>query len=116
MNNAKFIVESPEEEPQRESNRQELLREQEAAHVRIIEALNQIASSDAWSTLKTLVFNEVAENLERRLMSEASKKDVDESELYRLQGQLVWARTYSSLEKLAERYRIQLTNIRKQLK
>lgn len=93
----------------------EHLREKEAQAVRIIEAIERIKDSEEWSSLKSLIFASLAENLEKKLKFEAEKMELDNPTIYRLQGQLLWARKYADLAKLAESYRIELSNIRKQL-
>src|SRR4051812_8320783 len=76
------------------------LRNRDSELVRIIEALGRLSNTKDWSTLKNYVFDGVTENLERRLASEASKMPLNDKEIYKLQGQLVWARKYSDLENL----------------
>lgn len=91
------------------------LREREAELVRLIEAIAQVELCDGWSTLKTYVFDGALESLEGRLTSEAGKSEVTTSELYRLQGQIQWAKKYADLGKLVNTYRLELSNVRKQI-
>jgi len=62
------------------------------------------------------VFDGIVPNLERQLMNETSKKEIDIAEVYRLQGQLMWAHKYADLKKFADGKRQQLENIKNQLK
>ncbi len=91
------------------------LRRREGEVVRIIEALKRIETSEDWSTLKTEVFDGVLDSLEGRLVSESKKPELNNPEIYRLQGQIQWAKKYANIAHLTESYRLELTRIRKQL-
>ena len=92
------------------------LRAKEANLMTIIESLKNIATNRDWMILQERIFNEVVENLEKRLLSEAKKRPLDEGEIYSLNGQLTWARKYADLNKMVKDYWNELTNVRKQLK
>lgn len=113
MNNSISIESALEEIP---PERTEWMRAREGTLVKIIESLGRLSVTDEWSTLKTEVFNGVVENLEKRLVSESSKMPLDTGKIYQLQGQLVWARRYANLDTLTDTFRLELTNIRNQLK
>lgn len=87
---------------------------EEARLVRIIEAIQGIESSKEWSTLKTEVFDNLANIIEKDLKTEAKKEDPDPKKLNRLSGELKWAEKFSDLQKLETSYRLQLLNVRKQ--
>ncbi len=91
------------------------LREREGTLARIIEALKQVEGSEAWSTLKTELFDGVLESLEGRLSAEAKKPQVDLPTIYRLQGQIQWAKKYADLAGLTDSYRLELQRIRQPL-
>lgn len=91
----------------------ELTREREAFLVRMIEAIGRISEDADWKILKTEIFEPVTKNLESRLMSEVRAEKINEPEIYRLQGQLVWARKYSNIETLKEVFKVELSNIKK---
>lgn len=105
-----------EDEPEIIEERTELLREREGVLVQVIEAFGYILESKEWSTLETHVFDGVLESLQKRMASESYKLPLDEKEIYKLQGQIAWAKKYSNLEDLANVFRLELTNIRNQLK
>ena len=109
MNNSQIVID---EEPDREAS----LAQRQGELVRIVEALRRVADSEDWDVLKELVFDGVLETLERQLKNEAQKAEVVTPELYRLQGQLVWARKYADLDKLAEFFKIQIEGIKSNLK
>lgn len=109
MNNALLTIDEPEV-----INKEPSLREEESKVVRIIEALNRVAQSSDWLTLKELIFDEVVDNLDKQISSEAKKDQINTTTLHRLQGQLVWAKKYADLESLTNFYRTRLIGIRKQ--
>lgn len=92
-----------------------ILRERKTELVKIIEAINKLAKNDSWQTLKEIVFDGLVESLQKRLRVECEKNELNAPEIYRLNGQLQWARRYSDLYKLAETYKIELNNITKKL-
>lgn len=113
-NNSKFALDqfSLEEKPRDISP---MLQEKESNLMNIIEALKNVSQSEDWRSLKNRIFDGVVEKLERDLLIEAKKDSPDNLVLARLNGQLVWAKKYADLDKMAEVFRIELTNIRKQL-
>ena len=110
MNNSQIEISEPEV-----FDAKSLLRDRASKLVRMIEAIERVAKSADWSILKAEIFEPVSANLERKLMSEVKKDEMNEPEIYRLQGQLVWARKYSKLEDLKEVFKVELTNIKKQI-
>lgn len=76
------------------------IRERKEHLVRLIEAITEVQSIPAWSTLKTEFDGEIAK-LNRFLLAEAKKKPINDAELYHLQGRIESAKKYS-LEKLYE--------------
>lgn len=109
MNNSITLEESPEVQDERIP----LLRARESELVKIIEALGRLSNTTEWSTLKSLVFDGVLENLEKRLASESHKMPLDDKAIYKLQGQILWAKRYSNLESLTNGFRTELINVRK---
>lgn len=109
MNNSKFAVDHN-LEVDRTLDKAPWLRMQETELIEIISAIEAIKGSNYWVTLKDKVFDGVLESLNRRISDEK-----DEKEIFRLQGQIVWAQKYCDFDKLAEAYRNQLIIIRKQL-
>lgn len=105
MNNS-FIKLEP-EIPQSEK-----LQEHEAKLIRVIEAIGVIKNSEAWSSLKTEVFDSLTVRLKRELLTEAKKEDPSSNKLNRIAGELKWAEKFSDLDKLEESQRIELKGIR----
>lgn len=98
-----------------EDNSEPRLRAEESRLVRIVEALQEVQSSKAWSSLKTEVFDNLVNVLEKGIKNEAKKEDPSPLKLNRLAGEVKWAERFSDLSKLENQYRGQLTNIRQQL-
>lgn len=113
MNNSKIALENLEEE--KEDNRLSFLQKQQGELAQLIETINQVEASEAWQKLKTLVLNNVVVSLERSLRFEAERLSINEPEIYRLQGQLVWARKYADLRTLVEWKKRELENIKNQI-
>ncbi len=111
MNNSKIALDNIEPE-----DRDSFLQRQRGEYSQIVEAINGVEQSEDWQKLKRLVLDGVITTLERKVSSEASKEEVNTPELYRLQGQLIWARKYADLKKLAEFFKTSLENIKVQLK
>ena len=86
-----------------------LLREKVEILTKIIEALQNIASSNYWKVLQQNVFNVELDKAKSRLA-----KEKDTTEIFRLQGEIRWGEKFD-LEKLIEKYRNELIGIRKQL-
>jgi len=93
----------------------ESLREREAKLVRMVEAVVALSQTREWSTLKKELFDEIASSIENRIKSETAKSVININELYRLQGELAWARKYGNLMLLAKDYQNELSAIRKLL-
>lgn len=91
------------------------LREREAKLMRVLESLGALSQSNEWSTLKTELFDEVLESIEKKMRVEAGKAEISTPELYRLQGERKWAKRYADPISLIQNYRVELAHIRKQL-
>jgi hypothetical protein len=115
MNNSFLAIENLSLSVEEKTDNLPILREREGKIIKILDAIQGISGSKEWSTLKEEVFESLTENLERQISSEARKESPDTLKLNRLAGQLIWAEKYSSLEKLENIFRVELTNIRKQL-
>ena len=111
MNNSRIALEYSEEKP----DTTPLLRERQATILRIIEAIQEIEKTKAWSTLKTEIFHGLDKLLDNELRAEAKKEQPDPSRLNRLAGQLHWAERYADLSKLEERYRTELKQINQRI-
>jgi len=94
----------------------ETLQEEAGKLAQITETLSRIEASYDWQMLKSSVLDGLVSRLERQLYNVANEKEVNLPELYRLQGQLMWAKKYADLKKLADNYRLQVENIKLQIK
>ena len=112
MNNSQVKIELNSEPNEDISQR---LRAEEARLLRIVEALQAVQSSKEWSSLKTEVFDNLVNVLERDLRTEAEKPDPEPNKLNRIMGKLEWARRFSDLHKFENEKRVELQNVRLQL-
>ena len=115
MNISKLAIEYSALEEPKAVDKTPLLRTREGELVRIIEAARRVVSTEEWGTLKKLIFDKLVENLERNLREEATKDNPSVAALAKINGQLIWARKYADLSKLADVYRLELTNVKKTL-
>lgn len=95
-----------------ESVNPEVYRERQATVVRIIEAIDELSKSAEWSTLKREIFDSRVESLEKQLRVESESHEINDSNLYRLQGRLFEARKYD-LTKLRESFLLELSKLKK---
>lgn len=115
MNNSKIALDFATLSSDEPIDRSTWLNERESSLTKILKAVEDIQTSEAWQTLKKELLDGVVQTLERRLKTEAEKKEPDLRELNVLQGQLAWARRYADLGKLGDFLRLELGNIRKQI-
>lgn len=115
MNNSKLTIEQFNLE-NAEPDRTPWLKDREAFLVRHVETLRRVAVSEDWSSLKKMLWDDVVQTLERQQKEEAEKNSPDPMTLTRINGQLVWARKYSDLNKLADFFMNELKSVRQQLK
>ena len=115
MNNSKIALDNQEVISDKSFDRKPMLHQKEGELVKIIEAIMRVATSEDWNILKEHIFDSLVDGLERRLNSEAAKAELNQPEIYRLNGQLAWARKFSDFKKLADVYRVELSNVKQQL-
>lgn len=85
---------------------------EEARLTRLIEAIVALASTREWKVLSELHFGEEQKRLERLLLNEAKKPTLNEREINRLQGELVWATRYSDTAKWLQVLRNKLNKLK----
>jgi hypothetical protein len=115
MNNSKIAIDSQDILGVKDFNKAPILRQKEGELVAIIEAVNRIADNSDWLILRKHIFDDLVGSLERRLATEAGKSELNQPEIHRLQGQLIWARKYSDFNKLADVFRSELKNVKQML-
>jgi len=92
-----------------------ILRERKEELTKIVEAINHLAQTADWQLLKDRVFDGQVEKIKKNLQLESEKSELQPTKIYRLQGELEWAKRYSDLYKLAETYKVEINNITKKL-
>lgn len=80
---------------------------------RIVEAIDGLLRNKDWQELNKLIFSEEEARIKRLLLVEAQKKEIDERTIYRLQGELIWAKRYADLAKFAKLLKYQLDSFKK---
>ena len=104
MNNSKIVLEL---ESFSEEKKTEFLKQRETELLLILEALQNIKGSKYWKLLEEKVFNGVLISLQHRIRTEKNP-----TEIYRLQGQIVWAEKFCDLTKMYQAYQNELTRLR----
>lgn len=112
MNNSKLALDSIPLVIEKEFDRTPDLRQREEQLTKIIEAIQTIAGSKEWGTLKIEIFDELVKRLKRELLHESRMEDLKPNKLNRIAGELKWAEKYSDLSKLEQQYRVELKGIR----
>lgn len=97
-------------------NEKEQLEIRHVELVRILKAFESLELSQEWETLKELIFNKAKVSIEKQLMLEAERAELDLPKVYRLQGELSWARKYCEISKFIESQKRQLEEINKKIK
>ncbi len=110
MNNSKVALDNLDP-----VDKKSILQTQHGELTQIAEALLRIESSEDWRKLKRMLLDGVVSTLEKQLTLAVSGDEVDMPKIYRLQGQLAWAKKYVDLKKLAEVFKLQVNNLNKQL-
>src|SRR3990167_2151637 len=106
MNNAFLLEELGGLEDKPQSSEVEI-----AKLTKLLEAIDGVLKTEHWQTFVEMHFSKEEERIERLLLSEAKKTEVDNKEIYRLQGEMKWARRYADLRKWAEFIKRQLTQL-----
>lgn len=109
MNN--FVIASQSVEKEEVYNAGPALRKRVQELSQIIGALRAIQSSEHWKVLEGNVWSSVTSSLYKRLRNEK-----DPSEIYKLQGQILWADKYTNLKGLEESFAKELDTITNKLK
>ena len=115
MNNAKLVMDSISLSEDQEQDRKPLLRSEESRLLKIVNAIQEVQNTKAWSSLKEEIFDSLVNTLEKELRSEAEKIDVDPNKLNRISGELKWARKFSDLQKFENEKMVKLQRVKLQL-
>ena len=102
MNNSSLQLE------EKEDSRLSFLQEKQGELAKLIETINRVEANEDWRKLKELFLNGVVDKLERQLRDEAAKREVHLPNIYRLQGQIEWAKKYTNLKKISDDKRLEL--------
>mgnify|MGYP001600761649 FL=1 len=109
MNNSNLQLED------KEDSRLSFLQDKQGELAQLVEAINRVEANEDWRKLKEIFLNGIMDKLERQLKEEASKSEVSLPKVYRLQGQVEWAKKYSNLKKISDEKRLEIENLKKQI-
>lgn len=93
-----------------------LLRDEQNKLIRLIEALEKLESNKEWKVVRELVFDKSVTAIERQMQNEALNKEINTNALYKLQGEWVWAKQYSDVDRFVSTLKKQLEDIKNRLK
>jgi hypothetical protein len=99
-----------------DENNKESLREQQGALIKLVGAFADLEGSKEWQIIKEQVHTPTVARIERQILNEAQAPIIDVDKIYRLQGELAWARRFSDINKFAETLKRQLEDIKNKLK
>lgn len=80
--------------------------------VKIMESFESLEKSKEWETLKELVFSKSQLSIERQIHNAANESPIDLPKLYKLQGELSWAKRFNNIDKFIENYKRQLIEVK----
>lgn len=103
MNNALF--QELEESPKVDNS------EKRAELVKLIEAIAGLLENRDWQVLHESHFSKEKDRIHRLLLQASQREEVSEKEIYRLQGEFIWANRYADLSKFALILKKQLENL-----
>jgi len=92
------------------------LREIQNNLVRLIESYVALDKNADWKVLQELVFEKSLASIERQILNEALAKEINLNELYKLQGEWVWAKQNLDTNRVVSTLKIQLEDIKTKLK
>lgn len=84
--------------------------------VKTIEAFASLEKSKEWETIKTLVFDKSMMAIERQILNESLSPEINTSKIYKLQGELKWARHYHDVGRFIGNLKKELEGINKKIK
>lgn len=90
----------------------EILVKRQSELIKILGAINVLVQSVEWQTLEKLLFSPQLERVDKALLSEAKKAELDTGAIFRLQGERVWAKRYTNLTEYAEMLKKELEGIK----
>ncbi len=117
MNNSLIAMESVSLAEDKEQVDISVLRAKETELIAVIEAIVHLSVNPDWITLKEKVFDGVVNSLVKKRDSQVDviDKSLNGPAIHSLNGQIRWAKKYSNILDLAHIYKLELTNIRKQI-
>lgn len=91
------------------------LREEQTRLISIIESFEGLEKSKEWATLKELVFDKSLASIERQLLLAAQEPELSNAKIYKLQGELAWAKKFNDVNRFIETLKKQLADIKKKI-
>lgn len=83
--------------------------------VKIVESFERLEKSEEWGVLKEYVFSKSLISIERQLLNAANEIPIDIPKVYKLQGELSWARRFNDINRFIETYKQQLIDAKSKI-
>lgn len=92
------------------------LREEQDRLTKLIKVIEELDLNEDWKEIKALLLDNLVSKIETKLYQEAISPTIVPENLYKLQGELKWAKRYADLKSYASTLRIELEIVKKRLK
>lgn len=92
-----------------------LYREEQTRLIKLLDALAKLDKNKDWETLKEMVFAKSLQAVERQMLTECLSPEISIEKLYKLQGEWVWAKQYTDVDRFIETLKKQLEEIKNKL-
>lgn len=83
--------------------------------VKIIESFESLEKSKEWEVLKEHVFSKSLISIERQLLNASIESPIVPEKIYKLQGELSWARRFNDVSRFIETYKKQLVEAKSKI-
>lgn len=91
------------------------LREKQTKLTNLILAIEAVEGSKEWQVLKEGLLDGLVERLKKQIQTEGLADEVNTDNLYRLQGELKWAKKYADLSEFARTLKVELEKIKQRI-
>ena len=92
-----------------------LLRVEQTRLLKIIDALSKLDKGKEWESLKEEVYEKSLNAIERQMLNECLSQTINTDKLYKLQGEWVWAKQFTDVDRYVDTLKRQLEQIKKKL-
>lgn len=99
-----------------ESEKREKLEKMKKDHSDILGAITALGGIEEWKVLQELIFDKAFASIEKQILAEAVKPELNLSKIHILQGERNWARRYCDVRRFADFHKSLLEELNNQLR